>query len=650
MRFTQTLNLNMNVFKNPLSAIRSAGLIVVFSLLCAGIAGAATYYVDATTGSDDYNGRYASYEGGSNGPWKTLAHVESVTFSDGDMILLKRGQVWHEDLVVPSSGITIDAYGSGAKPILSGSDRVTGWTTHSGNIYKAQVSGTVYQLHQNEDFVMLAHEPDNDFYRSDGARSTRWQITESNWGLSNADVAGANLHVRPHPWFVLAYKISSYGSNTIQLVDDGRNNSEDTHVGSGARYYISNKLWMLDTENEWYHDEASNTLYVWCDSNANPSGQSIYASKRLNGIIIRRKDNVTVNNLDIRHFARTGIVIEDSANAMIQYCDLHDLGQQKYFGEYPVERTNYGIEITGNMDYANESVTIKNNKISDMLGVGIKMYDIDNVTIANNFFDNIGMIGTDVYSPRGSDPTSGTAIFAYLYCNNANISQNTIRNTSYNGIFFNSRNTLVENNTITNTMMYLDDGGAVYCVGDQTDGSRILNNFISVVGDGRLAKQGVYLDNAADGVEVSYNTIQSARRGIFLHSARDAVITHNHVSDVQEGVLVKEDWSSPYSGYCSGNVITDNEIYTVESGVIVSLQGWKNNLDLASSIDRNKYWQDHSEAFFLLYAEDGVWKWDKRLTLSQWYANSGHDANSMVQEPTQAPTYLSPPVNFRIVN
>lgn len=651
MRFIQALNLNLNVFKTPLNTIRSVGFIVVFSLLCAGIASATTYYVDATSGSDNYDGRYASYQGGSNGPWKTMTHVEGTNFSNGDIILLKRGQVWHEDLVISSSGITIDAYGTGAKPILSGANRVTGWTPSSGNIYKAQVSGSVYQLFNGDSFMMLAHEPDNGYYSSDGAKSTRWEITESDWGLSNNDVQGAELSVRPWPWFYLTYKIDSYSSNTIRLVNDGRNNSEDTHTRNKARFFISNKRWMLDTENEWYHDEATNTLYAWCASNANPANQEVYASKLLNAITIRKKDDVTINNIDIRYFARAGIVIDNAIGTSIQYCDIHHIGQQKYFDEYPVERTNYGIVITGELNYPNENASVKNCKISNMLGVGIKIYDMDNVKISNNYFDDIGLPGTENYFPRGNDPLSGIAVFAHQKSNNAIISENTIRNVSYDGIFFCSRNTIVEKNSITNSMMYLDDGGAVYCWGESTDGSKIRNNYISVVGNGRLSHQGVYLDNATDNVEVTYNTILSARRGVFLHSSRDSSVKNNYISDVAEGVLIKEDWSSPYSGYCSKNIVTDNEIYTKDNGVLISFQGWKSNLDLATTIDRNKYWQDHDEAFFLVYAENGVWKWDKRLTLSEWNAAIGHDVNStVVQAPADPPAHLSPPINFRVLN
>ena len=78
------------------------------------------YYVSSSTGNDNNPGTQAQ-------PWKTLNKVATRTFSAGDQILFKRGDIWNEGLMfnIPSSGtqsspITFGAYGSGEKPILSG--------------------------------------------------------------------------------------------------------------------------------------------------------------------------------------------------------------------------------------------------------------------------------------------------------------------------------------------------------------------------------------------------------------------------------------------------------------------------------------------------------------------------------------------------
>jgi hypothetical protein len=69
---------------------------------------AASYYVSSSGGSDANNGTSAST------PWQTLgAHVNGGTFSPGDVIYLKRGDRWNEQLIPPSSGNSEDGISRG---------------------------------------------------------------------------------------------------------------------------------------------------------------------------------------------------------------------------------------------------------------------------------------------------------------------------------------------------------------------------------------------------------------------------------------------------------------------------------------------------------------------------------------------------------
>ena len=76
-----------------------------------------TYYI-STSGSDSNNGTSESK------PWKSISKVNSFSFKPGDRILFKRGGRWNQEILPRSSGsagnlITIGAYGSGNKPIIS---------------------------------------------------------------------------------------------------------------------------------------------------------------------------------------------------------------------------------------------------------------------------------------------------------------------------------------------------------------------------------------------------------------------------------------------------------------------------------------------------------------------------------------------------
>jgi parallel beta-helix repeat protein len=118
-------------------------ILVLIFLAWSGVASATTYYVSSSAGSDSNNGTSAST------PWQTIAHVNGQTFSPGDSVLFKRGDVWNESLAPASSGssgnpIAFDAYGTGVAPNLTGYYAVptTAWVLVTGNAWKAPVPST----------------------------------------------------------------------------------------------------------------------------------------------------------------------------------------------------------------------------------------------------------------------------------------------------------------------------------------------------------------------------------------------------------------------------------------------------------------------------------------------------------------------------
>ncbi|MBE7558184.1 hypothetical protein HS125_04260 [bacterium] len=123
----------------------------VLAMLAVWIGGAdaATYYVDSVAGNDNNAGTSIS------APWKNLTKIGSRSYQPGDKILLKRGSLWRQTLTVPSSGstavpIVIEAYGSGPRPNLRGANLLSGFTQHSGNIWKLSLASSPTQVFFNE--------------------------------------------------------------------------------------------------------------------------------------------------------------------------------------------------------------------------------------------------------------------------------------------------------------------------------------------------------------------------------------------------------------------------------------------------------------------------------------------------------------------
>ena len=128
-------------------APRLCGFLV--AALLAASAPAATYYVDASGGSD-------SAAGTSTGAaWKTISKVNGRSYQPGDSILFKRGGVWREQLTLSSAGnasapITWGAYGAGPAPSIRGANLVTGFSQFSGNIWRAALAADPSQVFIND--------------------------------------------------------------------------------------------------------------------------------------------------------------------------------------------------------------------------------------------------------------------------------------------------------------------------------------------------------------------------------------------------------------------------------------------------------------------------------------------------------------------
>src|SRR5665213_936914 len=97
---------------------------------------ATTYYVSSSTGNDNNSGTDPS------SAWQSINKVNSVSLNPGDNLLFMNGDTFYGDIVASNSGrsgnpITYGAYGSGAKPVISGFTSVTSWTNKGGNIWES---------------------------------------------------------------------------------------------------------------------------------------------------------------------------------------------------------------------------------------------------------------------------------------------------------------------------------------------------------------------------------------------------------------------------------------------------------------------------------------------------------------------------------
>lgn len=620
-------------------------IIIVLSLT--NLAYPDSYYVknggnNALSGVDDTNA------------WDTLTYALTQV-SDGDVIYLKKGSSWSGEYDVENNNITIDAYGSGADPILTGSTSLSTWAVYSGNIYQTTYSGTVYQVIEDGTWGVLWHEPDNNHFRADGSPPNSYTVTATPSGISSEDVLGSQLTCHPDDWSWYTYDITAYDGTYITL----DNSIAGPSLSSNKRYYLSNRLSYVDTAQEWYSD--GSTVYYYSSDAADPDTHSMEVVIYEYCFDISGYDGFTVQNIDIKNYGRFGIFALSSEDITVDNVDINNIGTHLYDGigdgQYG-ERTNTAIYMWDSASSSTDGFTITDSTITNAQGNGIWATYQDNGVITGCTITYVGVNGAEDYAERSSRHSGGQGIYLMWGADTVTIKNNTVSYTLYNGISFQSHDiivgdTLGNGNTVDHTLWdtHINDGGAIYCANDQTDGSEIKGNTISYVG-GRYTvtgpRVGIYLDNISQDVDVAYNTISYASECIRLHGASNSTVDHNVCSESFNGILTNDDGYCPgYPvGYCDdtakNNVITYNEFYLLGSAGSYAVNmtdlhsGGSYTTGTASTMDYNNYYPNNSDTFEMILSPDGTYG-SSSLTehnLSGWQTKAlaetgiAYDANS----------------------
>ena len=140
-----TLESKLSVLKarKPRPLARIGFLLMSAVVLPLSGAMATDYYVDSVAGLDTNNGTTTST------PWNTLNKVNTITFSPGDKVLLKRGSSWTGSLHLlgdgsPTAPLVVDGYGTGAAPIISGTGlyAIGVWNKHNLTIQNLELLNT----------------------------------------------------------------------------------------------------------------------------------------------------------------------------------------------------------------------------------------------------------------------------------------------------------------------------------------------------------------------------------------------------------------------------------------------------------------------------------------------------------------------------
>jgi hypothetical protein len=199
----------------------------------------ANFYVNSAADAGG-NGTTSALTG-ANCAWDTIADVNAASFSAGDSILFARGCTWRERLLVPSSGsagspITLGAYGTGANPIIDGSDIIGTWGAFTEKTALEDQTGSTYnRVDMTTDKSFFWSSVDLSAYAGTDAGNTPYSViltdaagktAQGFIGAAGAGPAGGTLVDDVAGWDLTSGWTLVSGSETI--ID---NNSFSTTAG-----------------------------------------------------------------------------------------------------------------------------------------------------------------------------------------------------------------------------------------------------------------------------------------------------------------------------------------------------------------------------------------------------------------------------------
>lgn len=567
---------------------------------------ASTYYVSC-------NGNDTTNNGTSGAPWATMAKANASAVS-GNTVYLARNCTFRETLYV-KTGVTYTAYGSGFKPIISGSIPVGGLTwslapadvqpkapiggsTPAATIYvanAASVIGTnkIEQLYLNGVRLTRARMPNlgegsYNVVDSAGKPSSRYlrvpaDGTDTILNLNTApiesarpwksrvertasEVAGALAYVRSVSSDLFAYDVVSvkeFGSDsnatfakTLELkhksIIDGV-----LDPGSLDPYYLAGPGYYIKTGAGYWLE---NKLWM-LDSPGewffDESNKLLYVWLPNSATPARKPLYAAV--LD------AGVVASNVSNFRIQGIDVRETrrdaiaitdGSAGSIVQVDVMRPGQrGIAIAGGSGY-----NIQYTNVVDSIKSGIWLGDDRRADYAKPSL-NTTIQYTTVKNAGKAQFANAAMVLGY----GTKVSNSVIQNASAGGMIV-SKNSTIANNLIQNTCTDFTDCGGIYVGTNFKDGGP-MNTVISqnIVDGGPGSSDGVdgtddntrgiYLDDFVDTVTVSGNFVRGMRYGFMLHSARNNTLTQNKSVDNRfVDLLMQED----ELGRMINNVVSQN--------------------------------------------------------------------------------------------
>lgn len=453
----------------------------------------------------------------------------------GDVICIGTG-TYRETITPTDNDLTFVAL-DGTSPIISGFEIVgtSGWTVHSGNIYKktitlpvngyntsstanAYIGNTTIlanQILRNGTMMFEAREPDVDevddlfmwesykqYSAAQGFQST--QINDATLPGTPPALVGATMVSQG--WYVSAAGTISAHDNSgpggvERIVFPSVSGSTGLEPFKRQCYFITNDLILLDVEKEWHYE--SGTLYFHQPGGGTPTGTIEYKARNW-GFDVRGRSGIKIIGLT---FTGVDPIIGDgsSINTLVENTDATYMNHHVRHDVVLWSGIYYGMSFNLGSKLLGANSVFKDNvwdvSAAAMLWMG------PNCRVENNWMTN------GLYAGNG-----GGILIPWANDGGQVITRNTLDGTTMDCIFygapFNGSHTNIEisYNKLYNFGRLNGDTGATYTAGQtNTTGLNYHHNWIAYGHSRRTiglpSSFAIYFDQASGPGTIHHNVV-----------------------------------------------------------------------------------------------------------------------------------------------
>lgn len=450
---------------------------------------------------------------------------------------------------------------------ISGADSVNGFANYSGNIYSTQLSGSLGEGN-NQVFV-------------DGQvlSEARWPNTS----LNPSSPTKATIGSYSNSTIYDAALTQGNGYWTGALINITPGDQWTTYTGTIT---ASGPGWItvsLPATGAYEQPAAGNSFFLYGKFNALDTSGEFYVDSG-NKLYLWDQYSDSPNNHTVQVKDRLyGFDLSNVSNTTIQGVNLFactiNTGwgstgtvlngiNASYITQFMVVQNGWVPPAPSGIQLYGSGSVLENSAIAYSAGDGV-FVDSDNITVKNNTIHDVDYSATDSAGIRA-------------YGSGLSITANTIYNSGRDGINLRGAYESILSNTVHDCMLQTSDGGGIYTASDWGGGSVIAYNAVYNINvptgyDG----VGIYLDNSSSDFVVHDNVTANVQAGLKLNSTSYNETIYNNKIGAGINAIETNGWTG-FAYDWSGSQVYNNTFYNPSVMLGANVSQWGNSFATGS--------------------------------------------------------------------